>query len=109
MNRVMVGFAVAALLVSGTAFASEELAKKNNCMGCHQLDKKGLGPSLKEIGAKYKSDADGAAKIEAALKNGSKGAWGENSVMMAQAQVNEADAKALAAWMLSLAGEAEKK
>ena len=102
----MIGFAVAGLLVSGTAFASEELAKKNNCTLCHQLDKKGMGPALKEIAAKYKNDAEGAKKIEGVIKNGSKAAWGENSVMAAQAQVSEADAQALAKWILSLAGDA---
>ncbi|WP_417912276.1 c-type cytochrome [Candidatus Electronema sp. TJ] len=106
MKVAMIGFAVAALLVSGTAFASEELAKKSNCTLCHQLDKKGMGPALKEIAAKYKSDAEGAKKIEGVIKNGSKAAWGENSVMAAQAQVSEADAQALAKWILSLAAEA---
>jgi cytochrome c len=103
MKVAIIGFSVACLLVSGAAFASEELAKKNNCTLCHQLDKKSMGPALKEIGAKYKADAEGAKKIEGVIKNGSKGAWGENSVMAAQAQVNEADAQALAKWILSLA------
>lgn len=103
MKVAIIGFSVACLLVSGAAFASEELAKKNNCTLCHQLDKKGMGPALKEIAAKYKADAEGAKKIEEAVKNGSKGAWGENSVMAAQAQVKEADAQVLAKWILSLA------
>lgn len=111
MKVAMIGFAVACLLVSGAAFASEDLAKKNNCTLCHQLDKKGVGPALKEIAAKYKSDAEGAKKIEGVIKDGSKGAWGENSAMAAQAQVSEADANALAKWILSLnhtAAPAEK-
>ena len=105
MKVAIIGFAVAGLLVSGTAFASEELAKKSNCILCHQLDKKGMGPAMKEVAKKYKADADGAKKIEGVIKNGSKGAWGENSVMAAQAQVNEADAQALAKWILSLADD----
>jgi len=106
MKVAVIGFAVACLLVSGSAFASEELAKKNNCAVCHQLDKKGMGPNMKEIGEKYKADAEGAAKIEKAIKEGSKNVWGATSVMAPQAQVNEADAKAIAAWILSLAGAA---
>jgi cytochrome c len=105
MKVAIIGFAVAGLLVSGAAFASEELAKKSNCILCHQLDKKGMGPAMKEVAKKYKADADGAKKIEGVIKNGSKGAWGENSVMAAQAQVNEADAQALAKWILSLADD----
>lgn len=106
MKVAMISFAVACLLVSGTAFASQDLAKKNNCTLCHQMDQKGVGPALKEVAAKYKNDAEGAKKIEGVIKNGSKGAWGENSAMAAQAQVSEADAKALAKWILSLAGKA---
>jgi cytochrome c len=106
MKVAMIGFVVAGLLVAGTAFASEELAKKSNCTLCHQLDQKGVGPALKEVAEKYKSDKEGAKKIEGVIKNGSKGAWGETSAMAAQAQVNEADAQALAKWILSLAEKA---
>lgn len=106
MKVAMMSFAVACLLVSGTAFASEELAKSNNCIGCHQVDGKAMGPSLKEIGAKYKADAEGAAKIEKSLKDGSKNVWGATSMMAPQAQVKAEDAKTLATWILSLAADA---
>jgi cytochrome c len=105
MKVAVIGFAVACLLVSGSAFASEELAKKNNCMGCHQLDKKAMGPSMKDIADKYKADAEGAKKIETAITKGSKDAWG-TMPMAAQANVSEADAKAIATWIMSLAAEA---
>lgn len=97
--------AAACLLVAGTAFASQELFTKNNCALCHKPDVKAMGPSLKDIAAKYKDDADGAKKIQEAIKNGSKGAWGENSMMVPQAAVSDDDAKAIATWMMSLAGE----
>lgn len=105
MKVAVLGFAVACLLVSGSAFASEELAKKNNCMGCHQLDKKGMGPSMKDIAGKYKADAEGAKKIASAIANGSKDAWG-TMPMAAQKNVSEADAKAIAEWIITLAAEA---
>lgn len=105
MKVAIIGFSVACLLVSGAAFASEELAKKNNCTLCHQLDKKSMGPALKEIGAKYKADAEGAKKIEGVIKSGSNAAWGKNSAMGPQPQVKEADAQALAKWILSLADD----
>ena len=103
MKYAILGCAVACLLVSGSAFASEELAKKNNCMTCHQLDKQGMGPSLQEIAAKYKDDAEGAKKIETAIKEGSKGATGEGKMMAPMANVTADDAKAIATWILSLA------
>ncbi len=105
MKCAVIGFAAAALLVSGTAFANEELVKKNNCMICHKVEEKAMGPAFKEVAAKYKKDAEGAKKIEGVLKNGSKNAWGENSMMPPQPAVSEADAKAIATWMLSLAKE----
>ncbi|WP_417915544.1 c-type cytochrome [Candidatus Electronema sp. JM] len=101
MKVAVLGFAVACLLVSGSAFASEELAKKN-CMVCHQLDKVGLGPSFQDVSKKYAADKDGEAKIMAVVKNGSKGVTGEGKVMAPMANVNEADAKSIAAWVLSL-------
>jgi cytochrome c len=101
MKIKLLGFAVACLLVSGSAFASEELAKKNNCMGCHQMNKKGMGPSFNEISAKYKGDANGAMTLEDSIKEGSKEKWGKMP-MAPQASVSEPDAKALAAWILSL-------
>jgi cytochrome c len=107
MKYALLGCAVACLLVSGSAFASEELAKKNNCMTCHQLDKKAMGPSMQEIAAKYKDDAEGAKKIETAIKEGSKDAWGKMP-MAAQASVSADDAKAIATWILTLAPAAEK-
>jgi cytochrome c len=101
MKYALLGCAVACLLVSGSAFASEELAKKNNCLTCHQIDKKGMGPSLQEVAAKYKDDAEGAKKIETAIKEGSKDAWGKVP-MTAQDNVTADDAKAIATWILTL-------
>ena len=107
MKVAVFAVAAACLLVSGAAFASEELATKNNCTMCHKMDTKGVGPSMKDIAGKLKGDADGAKKIEDVIKNGSKGAWGENSMMAPQAAVSADDAKAIATWILSLAGDAK--
>ncbi|MCI5120701.1 MAG: cytochrome C' [Candidatus Electrothrix sp. AUS4] len=100
MKSSVVALVVASLLVAGSAFASEELAKKNNCMGCHQMDAKAMGPSLKEIAAKYKDDAEGVATLEKSIKEGSKDKWG-GMAMPPQAQAGD-DAKAIAEWILSL-------
>ena len=106
MKLAIFGVVAASLLVSGSAFASEELAKANNCVTCHQMDQKGMGPSFKEIAAKYKGDAKGAETLEASITKGSKDKWGKMP-MVAQANVKEADVKALAAWILSLAADAK--
>jgi len=108
MKYVVLGFAAACLLVSGSAFANEELVKKNNCLGCHQIDKKAMGPGFKEVAAKYKTDKEGAKKIETSILKGSTGNWGTTMPMPPQAGVSEADAKTLATWILSLAAEEKK-
>ncbi|WPD21533.1 MAG: c-type cytochrome [Candidatus Electrothrix aestuarii] len=101
MKSSVVALVVASLLVAGSAFASEELTKKNNCMACHQLDAKAMGPSYKDIAAKYKDDADAVATLEKSIKEGSKDKWGGPMPMPAQAQAGD-DAKAIAEWIMSL-------
>ncbi len=89
---VMLG---AALLLAGPAQADEALAKSKNCMSCHAIDKKIVGPSYKDIAAKKGTEASLAAKIKA----GSKGEWG--NVPMLPNNVTDAEAATLAKWVLS--------
>lgn len=89
-----------AILGAGPALADEALAKKNTCMVCHSVDKKMMGPSFKEIAAKHKGDKDAEAKLAAAIKNGSKGVYGQ--IPMPAQPKAAADAPALAKWIMSL-------
>jgi cytochrome c len=82
------------------AAASEELAKKHNCLACHTVDKKMVGPSYKDVAAKYRSDKAAAAKLVAKVKNGSQGVWG-NVPMPPNTAVPDADVNALVKWILS--------
>ena len=94
-------FVSAGLLASaGNALASEALAKKYNCLTCHTVDKKLIGPSYQEVAAKYKGDAGAEAKLIAKVKNGSKDAWGQIP-MPPNASVPDGDIKALVKWVLS--------
>ena len=56
----------------GIAIASPELAKSSGCMNCHDVAAKKVGPSFKDISAKYKGQADAEAKLVAALSDGKK-------------------------------------
>ena len=91
--------AVAAL--SSPAQASEELAKKHNCLACHQVGAKSVGPSYKDIAAKYKGQADAAAKLADKVKKGGSGVWGQVP-MPPNAAVPDADVKTLVDWILKL-------
>ena len=94
-------FVSAGLLASaGNALASEALAKKHNCMACHAMDKKLVGPSYQEVAAKYKGQKDAEAKLADKVKKGGTGAWGQIP-MPPNAAVPDADIKTLVKWVLS--------
>lgn len=97
MKRVVL---VLGLLAAFPVAASDELAKKHACFACHTLDKKMVGPSYKEVAAKYRSDKEAAAKLAGKVKNGGQGVWG-SVPMPPNAAVPDADIKALVGWILS--------
>ena len=99
MKRAATMIAVG-LGVSGQVLADEALAKAKNCMSCHAVDKKLVGPSYKDVAAKYAGQKDAVDKLATKIIKGGSGVWGPVP-MPANAQVNEADAKKLAAWVLT--------
>ena len=89
----------AALACSGAAFASADLAKKNACIACHDTTAKKMGPTWKDIAAKNKGQKDAEKMLTEAIVKGSKGKYGK--VPMPPQAKAQADAPALAAWILS--------
>ena len=94
------GLVVGAVIAS-PAFANAELAQKKNCLACHAVDKKVIGPSYKDVAAKYAGQKDAADKLAQKIQKGGSGVWGAVP-MPANPQVSEAEAKQLSAWVLSL-------
>lgn len=82
------------------ASADLALATAKNCMGCHAMERKVLGPSYKDIAAKYRDDKSAPDKLASKVLKGGSGAWGA-VVMPANPQVSDAEAKKLVAWVLS--------
>ena len=80
--------------------AATQLLTKYNCQACHTVDKKLVGPSYKEVAAKYVGDSTAAAKLEQKVKNGGSGAWG--AIPMPPNNVPDADLKTLVEWILAL-------
>lgn len=78
-----------------------QLAKKNNCLACHAVDKKVIGPSFKDVAAKYRGDAGAEARLMNKIAKGGSGVWGA-MMMPASPQVSEADRQILARFVLSL-------
>jgi len=84
------------------AKAAEALAQKSGCLACHSIDKKVLGPSYKDVAAKYKGDKTAEAKLIAKVKAGGSGVWGPIPMPANSPQVKDADIKTIVEWVLSL-------
>ncbi len=93
--------ALALLAMAAPAFADQALATAKNCMSCHTTERKLVGPSYKEVAAKYSGQKDAVDKVAAKIIKGGSGVYGAVA-MPANTQVNEAEAKKLAAWVLGL-------
>ena len=98
LSRVV--FAAVALGASAPALASADLARKHNCLACHAVDKKMVGPSYKDIAAKNKGDAAAPARLADKVKKGGAGVWGQIP-MPPNPAVSDADIKTLVDWVLA--------
>ncbi len=98
MKSLLVIATAAAL--AGPAFANADLAQKKNCMACHAVDKKLIGPAFKDVAAKYAKDKNAVATLSQKVIKGGVGAWGQ--VPMPANAVTEAEAKQLVTWVLSV-------
>ena len=94
-------FVATTLVAAAPAFADQALATAKNCMACHAMEKKLVGPSYKDVAAKYGADKGAVEKLAAKILKGGSGAWGAVP-MPANAQVSDADALKLAAWVLTV-------
>ena len=101
MKLAYVALICATSFASAPAFANPELAQKKNCMACHAVDKKLIGPPYKDVAAKYSGQKDAVDKLAAKVMKGGSGAWGVLP-MPANPQVNDAEAKQLVQWILTL-------
>lgn len=101
MKKIIAIAAIAGLMGSSAAFADAglDLAKSKNCLACHAVDKKLVGPAYKDVAAKYKGDKSAEAKLIEKVQKGGVGVWGQ--VPMPANQVTPAEAKTLVAWVLS--------
>jgi cytochrome c len=100
------GAATAALAAGalGTAHADVgdglKVARSNACMGCHAVDRKLVGPSFKDIAARYKSDPQAVAKLSKKVKDGGSGVWGAIP-MPAHPRLSDADLRSVVEWVLA--------
>lgn len=102
MKRTLLAIASVAsgFAVCAPAMADLQLATAKNCMACHAVDKKLVGPSYKDVAAKYAGQPDAAAKLEGKVLKGGSGVWGPVP-MPSNTQVSADEAKKLVAWILA--------
>ena len=107
MKKIII---ISLLLISNASFAIEKEAKKDssdmlslasskNCLACHAVDKKIVGPSYKDVKDKYAKDDKAVSKLAEKIIKGGKGVWGEIP-MPANPQVNKEESEKLAKWVL---------
>ena len=100
--KVFVTAAVAlGVLTVGPAFASQELATAKNCMACHAVDRKLVGPSYQEIAEKRGAEENAVAVLAEKIQKGGAGVYGPVP-MPPNPQVSAEEAVTLAEWVLSL-------
>ena len=105
MKKLMMIVAAAGLVLAGSAQAvdaekAKALAQSKNCLACHAIDKKLVGPAYTEIAKKYKGNKDAEAMLMKKVINGGGGVWG--TIPMPPNPVKEDEAKLLVQWILSL-------
>ena len=100
MKRSMMVLVALIAGASSSAFAQADLAKSKNCMACHAVGSKLVGPAYKDVAAKYAGQKDAEAKLVAKVMKGGAGVWGPVP-MPANPQVSEAEAHALVKWVLA--------
>jgi cytochrome c len=89
------------LLLASPALADLALAKSRNCLSCHMIDKKVVGPSYQDVARKYAGQRDAVDKLAAKIIAGGAGVWGPVP-MPVNKQVTDEEAKRLAAWVMTL-------
>ncbi len=91
---------VTALAWTLPAAAGIELAQKKNCLSCHMLDQKLVGPAYRDVAAKYAGRDDALSILSAKVRSGGTGVWG--TAVMPPNPVTPDEARELVAWILSL-------
>lgn len=83
------------------AAANPELARQKNCMNCHAIERKVVGPSFRDVARRYAGKPEVAAMLANKIIKGGGGAWGPVP-MAANPQLKPEEARRLAEWVLTV-------
>ena len=106
MTQTWIALAVGVTVATGAhaaldKAAAEALMKKDGCAGCHEIDKKLVGPAFRDVAAKYRNDKDAAVKLRDKVRKGSTHVWGE-AAMPPNVLASDSDINELVNWILTL-------
>lgn len=101
ISSMLAACVVALVSLPAMADTGADLAKKNNCMSCHGVDKKIIGPAFKDVAKKYKGNAEAVAQLSKKVKDGGSGVWGPIP-MSPNKTISDADIKVMVEYVLSL-------
>jgi cytochrome c len=80
---------------------AKKLLTTSDCLACHQIDRKSIGPAYTAVADKYRGDVEAMTKLAKKIKTGGSGVWGE-VMMPPHPQITDAQATQLASYVLSL-------
>ena len=95
-----IALVVLGALLATPVRASPALARAHNCLNCHQIERKVVGPSYRDVAARYAGDTNAEARLAEKIRLGGSGAWG--AVPMPANAVSADEARTLAHWILTL-------
>lgn len=90
-------------LAAPPALANAELAKKSNCLACHTVATKLVGPAYQDVAKRYANDKNAEAKLFEKVKKGGSGAWKDQGItipMPPNSTVKDEDIRILVKWIL---------
>lgn len=102
MKRVLIIAGITVCCLSTPVLANGlENAKKAGCTNCHDMDRKVVGPSYKDVAAKYKDDPDAETKLVKKIMNGGSGVWGKMRMPSNRGKLSDEELKTIVSWILS--------
>jgi len=81
----------------------ETLVRNNDCLSCHAVDHKVVGPAFVSVAKRYAGQKDAASKLVAKVRSGGSGNWG-SVAMTPHTNIATADLASMVQWVLSLRG-----
>ena len=99
---IVLGFSALAVTSAAVADQLEDMMKKEGCNACHSEDKKLVGPSYKEVAAKYRGNPKAVEMLVEKVKKGGSGVWGPIPMPPNSPRVSDADIKKMVELILAL-------